>query len=439
MVSKHLKRYGYWLTGALVSVWASPLLAADEPSTVPKPIPATRPEMKAALEALKARQPRVPLPAPAEGEASSNYLPATWGGGGGLGGPGQTNNRGARDSRGNFPDPRMDSLFTDPCFWVVSRGNNCHYCLGHQELKLRAGGLDDDAIAALDSNWSRFDPRQQAALAFARKLTLEPALVGDADVTKLQQIFSDVEIIELAFSIARFNSVNRWTDGMGLPQERYVSEEGESALTTPTREQFARAKSIVTPDTRTPRGPLPTPENVAAAIEACRSRTPRVELPSEADAKHALADSIGDRNPLVWERALSGLPEVGKAHVVVWNTIMTDEHLSPRLKAELAYISAVNNRAWYAAGTAARRLVELGASPEGLVSLCWGEASGPPGADAAYRLARKLTADPHLITDQDIAAVREHYSDPETAQIVQVICMANLFDRFTESLGLPLE
>jgi alkylhydroperoxidase family enzyme len=60
-------------------------------------------------------------------------------------------------------------------------------------------------------------------------------------------------------------------------------------------------------------------------------------------------------------------------------------------------------------------------------------------AAAAYRLAAKLTANPHLITDADIAQVREKFSDAETAQIVQVICMANMFDRFTEALGLPLE
>jgi alkylhydroperoxidase family enzyme len=73
-----------------------------------------------------------------------------------------------------------------------------------------------------------------------------------------------------------------------------------------------------------------------------------------------------------------------------------------------------------------------------LVSLDAGDPSAP-GATAAYRLAAKLTADPHLITDQDIAALRDHFNDSETAQIIHVICMANLFDRFTAALGLPLD
>ena len=49
----------------------------------------------------------------------------------------------------------------------------------------------------------------------------------DLDIAKLKEFYSDSEIIELVFSIALFNAVNRWTDGMGLPQERHISDEGE--------------------------------------------------------------------------------------------------------------------------------------------------------------------------------------------------------------------
>ncbi len=99
----------------------------------------------------------------------------------------------------------------------------------------------------------------------------------------------------------------------------------------------------------------------------------------------------------------------------------------------------MNNQAWYAAAHAAHRLKQLGASPEDLTSLLGDNEPKMGGAAAAYRLAAKSTTDPHLITDADVADVRAHYSDQETAQIMQVICLANLFDRFTESLGLPVE
>jgi alkylhydroperoxidase family enzyme len=423
----------------------APSLAADEPSNEPKPVPATRPEMKAALEALKERQPRIPLPDPEHDAAAvdshrrSEYLPEEWGNGGGLGGSKQNNSRSHSNGMGQDPGAKLDCQFTDACFWVVSRGNNCHYCLGHQELTLRIGGLSDDAIAALDCDWSGFEPRMQAALGYTRKLTIEPQLVGADDIANLKKVFSDPEIIELTLDIARFNATNRWTDGIGLPQERRYGDAGEESLVTPTSEQFQHRVSLVAPTTRAPRPPAATLQEAQAAIAGLRDREPRVAIPSEADARTALGDALGDRAPLLWERAMSSVGDSGKAQVNTLNIILTDDHLTPRLKQELAFIAAMNNRAWYAAAHAAHRLKTLGASPEDLTSLLGEYEQSMGGAAAAYQLAAKSTANPHLITDADLAKVREHFSDAETAEIMQVICMANLFDRFTEALGLPLE
>jgi alkylhydroperoxidase family enzyme len=420
------------------------VLAADPPSDIPKAVPATRPEMKKALESLKDRTPRLPLPESGEGGVNNGrmratYLPEGWGGGGGRGG---RDRQRARDGRGGFgrfgqdPNSTMDFAFTTSLFWVVSRGNNCHYCLGHQELKLRGAGLNDDTIASLDSDWSIFDPRQQAALAYARKLTLEPQLVGDQDIADLKKLFTDAEIIELTYNISRFNATNRWTDGMGIPQDQRFGEE-DSSLDTPTNERFQNTVSIATPQTRASRPGPPSILEAMQAMAVCHNRSARVELPSEEKAAAALAGVVEQRDVRNWERAMAQLAGTGPSQVATLNTIMTDEHLSPRLKAELFLISAANNRAWYAVGHAACRLHSLGASHEDMAGLISDEPKGE--AAAAYRLAAKLTASPHLITDADIAQVREKFSDAETAQIVQVICMANMFDRFTEALGLPLE
>jgi hypothetical protein len=99
----------------------------DEPRATPLPVPLTRPEMKQALEDLKGRKPRIPLPALSpeeeeelgpraynyEGRLRYHYFPGT-------------------DARGGFsrdPDPNMtlDYAFKTELFWIVSRINNCHY------------------------------------------------------------------------------------------------------------------------------------------------------------------------------------------------------------------------------------------------------------------------------------------------------------------------
>lgn len=413
------------LLAAAPAAWA-----AEAPSEQPKPIPETRPEMKQMLEALKERTPRLPLPEDGPGGVNNGrmraaYLPESW------------SSRGRRRGRDN--DERLDYLFTVPCFWVVSRGNNCHYCLGHQELKLRAAGLDDDTIAALDSDWSRFDPRLQTALAFARKLTLEPQLVDDADIKALQEHLSDDEVIELVHTVARFNSTNRWTDGLGIPQDRSFRDDRGATLTTPTSDAFQSTTSIAAPTVRAPRSRTPSVSKVRAAIAEIRARAPRVSLPSVQGAKETLADAIGDSAPAEWERASAALGPSGAAQVKAWNTIMSDDHLTPRLKAELAFITAVNNHAWYAAAHAADRLARLGATDQDLAALLEKQDPTTTGTAAAYHLAAKSTTDPHLVADADIAHVREHYSDAETAQIMHVVCMANWFDRFTEPLALPVE
>ena len=97
---------------------------------------------------------------------------------------------------------------------------------------------------------------------------------------------------------------------------------------------------------------------------------------------------------------------------------MTDDYLNIRLKQELAFIAAMNSRVWYAAANAAHRLMTLGASPEDLTSLLGEIEHSMGGAAAAYQLATKTTANPHLITNADPAKVPQH---------------------FTKALGLPLE
>ena len=138
-----------------------PLENEDPPSpkvpSEPKPIPQSRQEMKQLLHDLKGRKSRLPLPIldPSSPDVSSDgrplvhnalarraYLPATW----------------YAADFGNDPAMSLSYVFKTQCFWVVSRGNNCHYCLGHQEHKLHDAGLSDKQIAWLDYDWSRLDP-----------------------------------------------------------------------------------------------------------------------------------------------------------------------------------------------------------------------------------------------------------------------------------------
>jgi hypothetical protein len=91
------------------------------PSADPKPVPATRAEEKAALEAYKHARPRLPMPPVVEGSRGVNngrfreyYLPDF---------------RTARPGGGRRQDPAMtlDNTFKVKLFWITSRTNNCYY------------------------------------------------------------------------------------------------------------------------------------------------------------------------------------------------------------------------------------------------------------------------------------------------------------------------
>ncbi len=116
--------------GLVLPNWAR----GDDPPTQPRPLPATRPEMKQLLEDMKTRKPRIPLPELTdaekeklgergggyEGRVRFHYMPAGdgrggFGGGGGFGG------------RGADPNSSLSYEFKTRLFWIVSRANNCQF------------------------------------------------------------------------------------------------------------------------------------------------------------------------------------------------------------------------------------------------------------------------------------------------------------------------
>src|SRR3954465_12725661 len=129
---------------------AASALAADAPPEVP----ATRSDLKAFLEASKRNPPRLPLPPLSQADKAA-MAKAEW-----SGSDWSIYNNGrmrkyylpaeladVSNLRADDPAMTLGSRFQTMLFWIVSRANNCAYCMGHQESKLTAAGLLDDQIA----------------------------------------------------------------------------------------------------------------------------------------------------------------------------------------------------------------------------------------------------------------------------------------------------
>ena len=412
----------------------------------------TRPEMKKRIEALKERTSRLALPAPTPQELASGrslvnngrlrsiYLPSSWqsfvitGWGGGSTRPpaGGTANL----LKTMEADPSY--AFKTRLFWIVSRANDCRYCLGHQELKLKRVGMTDDQIASLDSRWESFPAKEQAAIKATRKLTVTPYLFGEKDIAELKQHFSDAEVIDIIYTVSRYNAVNRWTSATGIPQDQKFGGEAHSELDTPTSPEFASVPSIVIPAEAKPRQPWESRDDVLAALKQAHNRTPVVSLPTMDSARNILAKDCPGATPPVWFQAMSGQSIALDA----WGQrqAMAREGKTPiDLRILITWVTARENRAWYAAGHARARYLASGGDESLLYSLADIEKGTTPAKAEALRFAQKLTSLPHQINDADVTRLKEFFTDFEVAEIIQLTGDSNAFDRFTEALRLPLE
>ena len=105
----------------------------------------------------------------------------------------------------------------------VSHLNACSYCVEHHFAGMRRL-LGDEARAtgiraAIESGdlAGAFDAREQAALAYAAKLTRSPAEVTSADAEALREAgFDDGQILEINQVVAYFAYANRTVLGLGV-------------------------------------------------------------------------------------------------------------------------------------------------------------------------------------------------------------------------------
>jgi alkylhydroperoxidase family enzyme len=301
---------------------------------------------------------------------------------------------GSGGRRGDGGDPDLDYAFKTKLFWITSRANNCYYCLGHQELKLAAAGVSDDDIAALDGDWVAATARERAAYAFTRKLTHTPQLVTAADIEALKTHFTPAQVSDILVTVAGYNSTNRWTDGLDIPAEasgaRFKREDTKTDLTTfktPTSPRFAAHKTTVAPLNLGRRPPLEPRDKVEAIWAETRSAV----LPM-GDAK-AAAELWPDAPPN-WVRFLASLPTSMKGRVAGIKAGMEKGTFGPKLSAEIAWVAARNDRAWYALAVARDRLKNAGLTDAQIFALDGDRKHLPEEEQAALALAETLAVAP---------------------------------------------
>lgn len=353
--------------------------------------------------------------------------------------------------------------FKTMLFWIVARTNNCQYCLGHQEWKLSAVGMSDDAIAALDADWSVYSEAEQAAFAYARLLTFEPHRLSDEETAKVAKHYTPLQILEMTMSMAGNNAINRWKEGSGIPQSSgntfsgrggpgapAAAAEHADTFVTPTSDKYKDAVSIVAPielfkgkpsgQGISTRPAMETRDEVKAKLVEATTRTARLPLVDEVVAQAWLKESEQEIPASNWVRLLANFPNEGSGRLpsLASREKQTGD-LTELQKAQFNWIIARQDRAWYAVGQAYRKLQSLGQSEDQIFALDGDWKMFSEGDQSLFTFAKHLAASPIALTDEDAALALELTGSRNVVQTINHVASCAYFDRVTEAAGLPLE
>ncbi len=117
---------------------------------------------------------------------------------------------------------RSSSLSRENCELVaviVSKLNDCEYCVNHHKEALNYYWKDEERLKKLlnDINEADLSEKQVEMVSYAEKATLDPNSVSQEDFKDLQNAgLSDENIHDLVVIIGYFNFVNRIALGLGV-------------------------------------------------------------------------------------------------------------------------------------------------------------------------------------------------------------------------------
>lgn len=103
---------------------------------------------------------------------------------------------------------------------TVSATNDCNYCAtSHAHAYTLAGGDDAEARSILSLERSGIDERENIALDFAQKATLDAKSIQKEDIELLRKHYSPGEIVEICTVIQAFMGYNWFVTILGLELE----------------------------------------------------------------------------------------------------------------------------------------------------------------------------------------------------------------------------
>ncbi|MBS0201362.1 MAG: hypothetical protein JSS49_00575 [Planctomycetes bacterium] len=312
---------------------------------------------------------------------------------------------------------KWDRIFGQSLFWVTTRAVQCPYCMGHCEMNWEVAGLTSGEIAERSrllagDDWSSFEPAQQHAFAYARKLTKAPWSVSDEEVSQLCEGFGVDRAMIVVANASRYHYMTRISNGFQLTLER--------------DNVFYDYYNVASPTAS-----VPTPTEAGSApllsIEECWKRLP-------------VAVSGGGQTLPNWVRAVAAhLPRTAAAMLQLDYAQRTQSPLDPVLRGKMRWVIAHANRCAYSEACALADLKRAGLGSAELKGLTGDSAAWPESDRDALEFARLLTVAAPTIPDALFEKLKVRHGAKQVAAMVLLAAYGNFQDRIVLGLNLPIE
>ncbi len=119
---------------------------------------------------------------------------------------------------------------------TASLVGGCPFCIDMNAATWREAGLTEDELRALLTRAPvpSLSTRERLAASYAEALSLTPVVLSGALRTTLREVFSERDIVVLAFTIAQVNFWTRFNQGVDVPAAGFFNE-SVCALPSPKR------------------------------------------------------------------------------------------------------------------------------------------------------------------------------------------------------------
>lgn len=345
--------------------------------------------------------------------------------------------------------------------WVAAEANHCTYAQATAAADAVRVGVPAGKLEGLKSEgYPGWSPQEKAALAFARKMSVDSDSVTDAEFAELVTLFGDRQAASMVLMMAYANFQDRFLLAIGAPLEA----EGPTA---PVDVDFSPESFVIktTPPPPLMKVPLPKPNGqdqtpddpewaatsydmLQQRLESQRTKPTRLPVPTwDKVARNLPPGLISRPSDIVWYRIVFGYaPELAVPFEVFmrtagaetspkWDRIFGQSLFWVTTRAvKCPYCMGHCEMNWEVAGLTAPEIAERSRL---LASDDWSSFTVPE--QHAFAFARKLTSAPWTVSSADTSQLKEDFGADRALIVLLNASRYHYMTRISNGFQLTLE